>query len=65
MLFYDAGNVFNRAGDIDPFDLRHVLGLGVRLETPIGPLRLEYGSKLDRVGDESRGELFIAIGSAF
>ncbi|ANM28807.1 hypothetical protein ABI59_03075 [Acidobacteria bacterium Mor1] len=65
VLFYDAGNVFDRAGDIDPFDLRHVLGLGVRLETPIGPLRLEYGSKLDRVGDESRGELFIAIGSAF
>jgi len=64
-IFYDAGNVYERAGDLDAFDLRHVAGTGLRLETPIGPLRLEYGRKLDRRADESRGELFLAIGSAF
>jgi len=46
-------------------DLRHVLGTGLRLETPIGPLRLEYGHKLDREDEESSGELFLAIGSPF
>jgi len=62
VLFYDAGNVFLNARDFDPSDLRHVLGGGLRLETPIGPIRLEYGHKLDRKEGESGGELFLAIG---
>ena len=65
VFFYDAGNVYLEAADLDPSDLRHVLGAGLRFETPIGPLRLEYGHKLDRLAGESDGELFIAIGSAF
>lgn len=65
VVFYDAGNVYQRVSDTDLTDLRHVLGLGVRLETPIGPVRLEYGRKLDREPDESRGELFLAIGTIF
>ncbi len=65
VVFYDAGNVYEEVSDADLTDLRHVLGLGLRLETPIGPLRLEYGRKLDREPDESRGELFLAIGTIF
>ncbi len=65
ILFYDVGNVWDDTADFDPTDLRHVLGTGLRLETPIGPLRVEYGRKLDREPDESTGELFLAIGSAF
>ena len=65
LVFYDAGNVYEEAGDLDPFDLRHVLGIGLRLEMPMGPLRLEYGRKLDRENGESSGELFLAIGAAF
>ncbi len=65
VVFYDTGNVYGSVADLDPFDLRHVLGLGLRLETPIGPLRLEYGRKLDREAEETEGELFLAIGSAF
>jgi outer membrane protein insertion porin family len=65
VAFYDAGNVYPEVGDVDLSDVRHVLGLGLRLETPIGPLRIEYGRKLDREPGESRGELFLAIGNAF
>ncbi len=65
VVFYDAGNVYEEAEDIDLDDLRHVLGLGLRLETPIGPLRFGYGGKLDREPAESRGEFFLSIGSAF
>lgn len=65
VVFYDAGNVFGRLEDLDPTDLRHVLGAGLRVETPIGPLRLEYGAKLDREPDESKGEFFVSIGAAF
>ncbi len=65
VVFYDAGNLYGTSSDFDPFDLRHVLGAGLRLEMPIGPLRLEYGRKLDRENGESSGELYFSIGAAF
>ena len=65
VLFFDDGNIYDKPEDLDLFELREVLGVGLRLETPIGPLRLEYGRKLDREPEESKGELFFAIGSAF
>ena len=65
VIFYDVGNVYVQVSDFDPSDVRHVLGLGLRLETAIGPLRLEYGRKLDREPGESAGEFFLSIGSAF
>jgi outer membrane protein insertion porin family len=62
VVFYDAGNVWVDASEIDLLDLRHVLGAGFRLNMPIGPIRIEYGRKLDREEGESAGELFFAIG---
>jgi len=64
-LFYDAGNIYPTIEDFDVTDIRHVLGIGLRYETAIGPLRLEYGRKLDREVGESDAELFFAIGTAF
>jgi outer membrane protein insertion porin family len=64
-LFYDTGNVWEDATDLEPFELRHVLGAGLRYETPIGPVRIEYGRKLDREPGESSGELSISIGPLF
>jgi outer membrane protein insertion porin family len=64
-LFYDAGNVFLEISDFDPFELRHTLGAGLRLETPVGPLRAEYGWKLDREPGESAGQFHFAIGTTF
>jgi outer membrane protein insertion porin family len=37
----------------------------LRVDTPIGPVRLEYGWKLDRVTGESPGEWFFSIGNPF
>jgi len=65
VLFYDLGNVFAEPRDFAVSELRNVLGLGIRFESPIGPLRIEYGRKLDREPGESRGELFFSIGAAF
>ena len=64
-LFFDAGNVYPTVNDFDPSDLRYDAGVGLRLDTPIGPIRLEYGWKLDRQPDESPGELIFAIGTLF
>lgn len=65
VLFYDVGNVYEKIGDLDPTDVRHVLGAGLRFETPIGPFRLEYGRKLRPRSGESTGELYLAIGNPF
>lgn len=65
VLFFDTGNVWLRARDFDLGDMREVVGTGLRLQTPIGPLRLEYGHKLDRRPEESAGEWFLTIGSIF
>lgn len=70
--FADGGNVWPGWRDIDPGELRWGAGLGLRIETPVGPLRLEYGWKiepeiLDPVTGtrESRSQLFLSFGNPF
>jgi outer membrane protein insertion porin family len=65
VIFYDIGNVYATVSDMNLTELRKVLGAGVRLETPIGPFRLEYGRKLDQKEGESAGELYLSIGNPF
>jgi outer membrane protein insertion porin family len=42
-LFYDVGNVSSRAYDFKIDNFNDNWGLGLRLNLPIGPLRLDYG----------------------
>ena len=65
VVFFDAGNVTSRLSDFNPLDLRTVLGAGFRIDTPIGPIRFEYGWKLDREEGETPGELHITVGQTF
>jgi len=46
-------------------NFRRSTGLGLRYRTPIGPLSLDYGFKLDRRSDESLGAVHFNIGVAF
>jgi outer membrane protein insertion porin family len=45
--------------------LRYGAGLGIRYKTPVGPLRLDYGFKVNRRPGESIGELHFTLGEAF
>lgn len=66
LLFVDAGNVWLRSEEsIDVMDLRSSAGVGMRYLTPIGPLSLDVGWKLDREGDESEWEWHFTIGNVF
>jgi outer membrane protein insertion porin family len=42
-LFYDVGNVMSKPYDFNFSDYSDNWGLGLRLNLPIGPLRLDYG----------------------
>lgn len=64
VVFYDAGNVFAEAGDLN-LNLRHVIGGGLRWDSPVGLLRADVGFPLDRQPDEKRYRLFLGLGQAF
>jgi outer membrane protein assembly complex protein YaeT len=64
--FLDAGNVFPSPSEISFADLKAGVGLGLRLDTPIALIRLDYGIPLsaDQNG-EKKGRWFLSIGQAF
>lgn len=64
-VFVDGGNVWASRTRVDLSEMRWGAGVGLRFDTPVGPIRLEYGWKLDRLPSESKGELFFALGNPF
>jgi len=68
--FMDAGNVFNRISNFSFAAVKPTAGFGIRYQSPIGPIRVDLGFKLDPerlpLGDlERRTELHISLGQAF
>lgn len=64
VAFVDGGNVWLTASEMD-LKFKYTAGLGVRYGTPVGPLRVDYGFKLNREPGESRGEIHFSVGHAF
>lgn len=77
-LFFDAGQLWRRPPQsIWPHvrvraadDLRYGAGFGFRVQTPIGPIRLELGYKLNpppnvSTSFEDRAEIHFSLGEAF
>jgi outer membrane protein insertion porin family len=64
VTFVDAGNVWRLVDDIGT-ELKYTAGAGLRYNTPVGPLRLDYGHKLRREVDLSSGEVHFSFGHAF
>ena len=49
VLFFDAGNVWDRLLDIRPFDLKMGAGVGFRMEIPLlGNIGFDYGYGFNR-----------------
>jgi outer membrane protein insertion porin family len=74
--FYDAGNVFGTISDIAFSGFSHTLGVGLRIKTPFGPFRVDYGyhlnippelrsSALNNYQGLTPGHLFITVGPPF
>ena len=73
VLFLDGGNVWTNPWDFDLSDLRYDVGPGLRYNTPIGPIRADFGYQLNRIPDllvngkpeERRFRFHFSIGQAF
>jgi len=65
VAFLDAGNVYSRLSDFNPGKLRVGAGFGLRIDSPLGLVRIDYGFNLKPRLDEPRSTLFISIGQAF
>jgi outer membrane protein insertion porin family len=64
-LFVDIGNVWSRPEDFRIGDIRTSAGLGIRANTPIGIVRLDYGINVQPKAGESRQRLYFNMGQAF
>ncbi|MED5580138.1 MAG: outer membrane protein assembly factor BamA [Nitrospinota bacterium] len=64
-IFTDAGNVWERHNAFDLGDLRYSAGVGLSFITPLGPMRVDMGYKLDtKTGERSR-ESHVQLGVGF
>jgi outer membrane protein insertion porin family len=64
VVFMDAGNVWQLPENING-ELKYTSGIGLRYNTPVGPVRLDYGYKLNKDAGESSGEVHFSFGHAF
>ena len=65
VAFVDAGSLGRDAADLTSAEVELAAGLGLRLELPVGPVRLEYGHNLTQDRGEPSGTFHFAIGAAF
>ena len=73
VLFLDAGNVWAESFGYDLRDLRYAVGPGLRYQTPVGPIRFDFGYQLNPTPDlvvngspnGRRYRLHFSIGQAF
>lgn len=73
VLFLDGGNVWSYPWGFTLKDLRYAVGSGLRYQTPVGPVRLDFGYQLNPIpGLIANGEpqrrrwrIHFSIGQAF
>lgn len=72
-LFYDRGNVYGSNDELgnttDDYynleEMRHSWGFGIHFFSPIGPISMAYGFKLDQRVGEPANEFHFTVGGAF
>ncbi len=64
MVFTDWGTAWGKNESMGLSDLANSYGLGVRLDTPLGLLRLDYGWGKN-TEDERKGQFYFGMGQMF
>jgi len=66
-VFYDVGNVWGKMGDfVRGGEFRSGAGVGLRVKTPVGPVKVDYGYPLNKnYQDERTGEFYFSMSRGF
>jgi outer membrane protein insertion porin family len=64
-IFYDTGFVHADAYDFSGDHVASDIGVGIRLDLPIGPLRIDYGIPIQRDGNSKDGKINFNVGYQF
>lgn len=66
-VFFDTGNVWSRAEDYGAGGLKSGTGIGLRVKTPVGPIKLDYGFPLNTVpsDDKKEGKFYFSVSRGF
>ena len=65
VVFLDYGNVFPDSFSYPLDKLKYAVGTGIRYNTIIGPLRLDFGYALNPNPDLNRFQVWLSVGQAF
>lgn len=67
VFFYDRGDVYRTSESYDLGDQFSSVGTGIRWNSPMGPLRIEYGWVLDgkNVKERGDGQFEFSVGASF
>jgi outer membrane protein insertion porin family len=64
VAFFDAGNVWEDRQAVDS-TLFKSIGLGLRADSPVGPLRLDFAYPLDRREGDPEYKIYFGLGQTF
>jgi len=65
VVFSDNGNVYRRIQVIELLNWHYNAGFGFRYDTAFGPLRVDYGVKLNPRPEEARSRFHVSLGHPF
>jgi outer membrane protein insertion porin family len=63
VVFFEAGNAWAPTYRYDLASLNYDAGIGLRLKTPVGPLRLDFATPV--ISEKFNLQFFISVGHAF
>jgi len=65
-VFYDIGNVWDKLRDYGTGGLKSGTGVGLRVKTPIGPIKLDYGIPLNSENGQGKsGKFYFSVSRGF
>ena len=70
-LFVDAGNVWDEISEASSslqkghIELKASLGIGLRIDTPIGPIRFDYAYPFADLSATPKARTYLELGQAF
>ncbi len=65
-VFFDTGNVWDKVRNYGTGGLKSGTGVGLRVKTPIGPIKLDYGIPLSsEPGQKKTGKFYFSVSRGF